>query len=259
MVKEFVQKRWIIAKRRLRNPLFWVIILAAALIASLVVSFTALKGIRDLVEPPMAGQFAKLLQKAPEKNPTNVTGTLFEQTVDELSGGVIPVLLFLNRSQFCGDDSAYALNIAACVDRFDATYIAVSEEVVIDWDEARESAREAGLPEEVQRIDEWERFVAAHEFAHILQYNYRTVALDYFEKFSHGALDRRNEDMAECYAQLQRPLTDKVAQKPGDYIELEFYGFDKKQRFGLCTEEQLELIREWLAAIPYPEANRSSF
>jgi len=241
---------------RLRRPKFWLVILSAVLLFSLIINVAALIGVRSVIEPPASGQFAKLLQKAPIEKPTNVTQTLFEHTVDELSGGVVPVLLFPNMSQFCGDDSAFELNIAACVDRFDATYIAVSEELTLDWNKSYQSAQEEGLDAEAELINQWERHVAAHEFGHILQYNYRTITLPFQENFENGLLHRSNEDMAECYAQLQQPLTDTVAKKEGDYVDLSFYGFKQKQRFALCTEDQLQVIRDWLAAIPYPEANR---
>ncbi len=243
-------------KSRLKTPRIWLIFLSLGLVTSIIINVVALMGIRQLADPPDEGEFADELQTVVIENPTNITGTLFEDTVDKLSAGVVPVLIFPRVSDFCGEPEGFDLVTGACVDRFDATYIAVSEELINNYQTNWEAATEAGLTEEAELINQWERHIAAHEFGHILQYNYLKKSLPYYEKFGDGYLGRAREDMAECYGQLQYPLTAEPAKKEGEYVDIEFYGFPAKERFALCTEEQLQDIRDWLKAIDYPEGNR---
>lgn len=246
-------------KARVKTPRFWLIFLGAFLAASLVVNVAALIGVRSVIEPPAKGQFHDLFQESPIENPTNTTGTLLENTVDKLSGGVVPVLLFPKMTNFCGDPEGFELTIGACVDRFDATYISFMEELAINWETNYKAAIDAGLPEEAELINQWERHVAAHEFGHVLQYNYRTETLPLQSKYfgqEKGFLGRENEDMAECYAQLLYPLNDEVASKIGDSTTIEFYGFNSPEKFALCTEEQLDGVKEWLEKINYPLEGR---
>lgn len=246
-------------KARMRTPRLWFIFLGAFLATSLVVNVAAISGVYSVIEPPAKGQFHDLFQKAPIKNPTNVTGTLLENTVDKLSGGVVPIILFPKMTHFCGDPEGFDLAIGACVDRFDATYIAFSEELEINWNTNYQAAMDAGLPAEAELINQWEKHVAAHEFGHVLQYNYRTETLPFQGKYFNkekGYLGRANEDMAECYAQLLYPIGDKVADKIGDNTTVEFYGFQSPETFALCTDEQLDGIKAWLKKINYPLEGR---
>lgn len=253
LIGEQFKNRW---RARVRSKNFWLFLTALTLITSLVVNVFTLVAIRGLVEPPASGEFSRVLQEVTVDSPTNVTGTLFEETVDELSGGVIPVLLFAPPTYFCGDSREYPLDVGACVDRFDPTYIAVNEQLSLNWSNNRAAAELDGLDEQAELIERWERHMAAHEFAHILQYNYRSVTLPYMDEFEGGFLSRPVEAMAECYAQLLYPMSEHSNASTGDFVQLEFYGFQAPEQFGLCTDAQLDTIRRWLAAIPYPEGTR---
>lgn len=245
-------------KERVLTTKFLIIVLSAALVTTVVVAGVALLGVKNLTTPPARGQFAELLQQPPIVNPTNTTNSLFEHVVDELSGGVIPVILFPKHTDFCiNGDNIEEHIIAACVDPFNPIYIAFTEEFAEALESNYEAATAAGLEEEAELVNQWERHLAAHEFAHVLQFNYWQVTEPFQKHFEGGFRRSAVEDMAECYAQLQYPLDDKLASKPGDYTMIDFYGFAEPEPFALCSQEQLDTIEEWLEAIPYPVTNRS--
>ncbi len=256
--------RWPILKRlseQLRQPKIWLTLLSAGFATMLVIASVAIGGIKSLTTPPPTGEFSRVLSGPPLANITNVTNTLFEDTVDKLSGGVIPILLFPNYTNYCLDSREewdMEMQSAACVDTLNPIHIAYSEELSTNFERAYESAKAHGLDEEAERVNQWERRIAAHEFAHILQYNFQEISLPFEKKFEGGFLGKTYEDMAECYSQSLYPLSDDVAQKPGDFVEMEFHNFPKAEKIPLCTADQLDTIEQWLDALPYDAENRVS-
>lgn len=257
--EEVVTTRWPILRafrERLKSPRFWILLLSFSLATAILIAGVALAGVKNLTTPPAVGEFSKVLLGEPQVSPTNITDTLFEDTVDKLSGGGIPVLLFPNSTNFCGDNEEEwdkGLRSGACVDPFNPTHIALSEELSQNFDRNYFAALEAGLTPEAELINQWERHIAAHEFAHVLQYNFQEISLPYEKSFEGGFLGRTYEDMAECYAQLLYPMNDEIASKNGEQFSVEFYNFPEAERFALCTPKQLSTIEKWLQAIPYPQ------
>jgi len=223
---------------RVRTARFWVLplgLLSATLVVLLIVSLTS---IQTLTTPPGEGKFRHALEGEPGSG-SNVTNTLFEDTVDRLSGDRVPVLLFQNVSNFCRDSLEGEYRSSACVARFEPTHIAFAEDYANHLQSAWETATATGLTQEAELLNQWEKRTAAHEFAHILQYNYKQETDPYANMFSTQEIPAM-EEMAECFADVLYPM-------PAETIR--FYDFPAEESFPKCGADDREIIRSWLVVI----------
>lgn len=189
-------------------------------------------------QPPEVGVFQAALE-GPEGPELNISQTLFEEVVDTLSGNRVPVLLYPEVTNYCRGPVGEDYVTAACVSRHTPNHIAVQQEFVYRYAWAWNQAKEAGLEKEARDISQWEAHMAAHEFAHILQYNYRAQTLPFLNVFGDGEIEQV-ELLAECYASLVYPM---------ESSEMTFYTFPEPERFPACTDLQFDTTKKWLKEI----------
>lgn len=227
-----------------KNASFWIAPLIA-LVLSLggVLGFSIYK-LFEATSPPTVGVFRAVMD-GPPGHPSNVTGTLFENVVDKLSGDRVPVLLFQVESHYCGGPEHGDLKAVACVSRFTPSYIAFQEDLAYRMKAAYDDAKEKGLEDEAKELNQWESHIAAHEFSHILQYNYREETLPFMDAFDPKEIPAV-ELMAECYASLVYPMSSD---------SIMFHNFTAAEYFPKCTAKQNQATKDWLNTIGWtPEA-----
>lgn len=222
----------------------WLITLTLAFVTAVVIAVYAVTALLAISSPPPAGNFKAALN-GPQGTPSNITDTLFEHVVDELSGNRVPVLLFQQSTKYCGGPESGEMKTIACVSRFSPNHIAFQEELANHLQSAWVDAEAKGLTKDAQLLNQWESHIAAHEFAHILQYNYRAETLPYLSNFAPKEIPAV-ELMADCYANLIYPMGSE---------RVSFHNFPKEENFTVCTKKQSDAALQWAGSIGWTPAH----
>jgi len=165
-----------------------------------------------------ADELEELRAAATAEAASNVTGTVWETTLDQLGSGYVSTLME-EADELCEDD------VLACVDWADPFVVHV---------DADDSA--------VESMNDWIRTgVAYHEFAHVLQATNPEPTEETLAVFG-GDLER----MADCYSLTVLPgwtLEHKVWINSWSWWDVEVgYGYT-------CNETERQAIRDWNAKL----------